>query len=123
MFKKMKTKRNHAANGIDSPTHSSGERQPRAICAGAFCGCRNLAAIKLPDGIEEIGIDAFREAWLESITTPLSVKIIRQGAFSKCPNLKHVVLNKGLETLGTAEYFDDGRTHFGVFENSSVERV
>ena len=77
------------------------------ICTRAFCGCENLTAAELPDGIEEVGIEAFREAGLESITTPLSMRIIHQGAFCKCRSLKDAVLNEGLETLGTDEYLDD----------------
>ena len=43
----------------------------------AFYGCGSLAGVELPDTLEEIGIDAFRESGLESITIPEAVKTIR----------------------------------------------
>lgn len=42
----------------------------------AFYKCVNLTVLELPDGIEEIGIDAFREIGIQSIVTPKSVRII-----------------------------------------------
>ena len=86
------------------------------ICTKAFCGCSSLIEVELPDGIEEIGIDAFCGTGLESLVMPSSVRIIHQGAFCDCPNLEEVVLNEGLEALGTDEYPDDGRMCHGVFD-------
>ena len=76
----------------------------------------------LPDGIEEIGSDAFRMTALGSVVTPPSVRTIRQGAFCKCPCIQSVTLNEGLEVLGTDEH-PDGTTHFGVFEESLMRSV
>ena len=89
------------------------------VCNGAFYGCKSLTAVELPEGIEEIGIDAFRASGLESVTTPRSVRIIRQGAFCKCPNLQKVMLNEGLQVLGTDEYFEGSGVYFGVFQESA----
>lgn len=93
------------------------------VCNGAFCGCKSLTAVELPESIEEIGIDAFRKSGLESVKTPRSVRIIRQGAFCKCPNLQKVVLNEGLQALGTDEYFEGSGMYFGVFQESAVKHV
>ena len=49
----------------------------KVIDREAFCGCSNLRTIELPNGLEEIGIDAFRESGLERIIVPKSVETIR----------------------------------------------
>ena len=89
----------------------------------AFYGCDSLRTIDLPNSLEEIGLRAFRESGLERVTTPKSVRTIRQSAFCKCPNLKRVTLNEGLETLGTSEYTKEGKPWCGVFQDSAVEDV
>ena len=43
----------------------------------AFCGCSSLMEVDLPDGLEEIGLGAFRENGLESFTAPKSLRAIR----------------------------------------------
>ena len=95
----------------------------RAIGIEAFYGCCSLRAIDLPDGLEEIGIDAFRGSGLESVATPRSVERIHQGAFCECRNLRRAVLNEGLEVLGTDKYTGSGIPFCGVFQESAVEDV
>lgn len=92
----------------------------KMIGVGAFCGCTELKSLKLPDGLEEVGICAFRESGLENIALPCSTRIVHQGAFYKCKTLKEVLLNEGLETLGTDEYQNGGEHLCGVFEESAV---
>ena len=79
----------------------------KRIERGAFQNCANFRNILLPEGLEEIGLDAFRESGLESIAFPASLRTVHQGAFAKCKNLKTAVLNEGLEALGTDEYKDN----------------
>ena len=82
-----------------------------------------MKEITLSDYLESIGLFAFSETGLKTVEFPTSVRKIFQGAFYKCENLKTVKFNEGLEVLGTDEYSDDGKTYFGVFEESAVERV
>ena len=89
----------------------------------AFYGCDSLRTIDFPNSLEEIGLRAFRESGLERVTTPKSVKTIRQSAFCKCRNLRTVTLNEGLETLGTDEYANDGKPWCGVFQESALVNV
>ena len=42
----------------------------KVIKNDAFMGCTNLRSVRLPDGLTEIGLRAFRESGLENITTP-----------------------------------------------------
>ena len=67
----------------------------------AFKKCMLLTSIRLPAGLETIGMYAFSKSELETIEMPKSVKTICQGAFSDCANLRRVALNDGLEVLGT----------------------
>ena len=73
--------------------------------------------------LEKIGIAAFEATGLESVEFPASLRTVSQAAFAKCESLKTVRFSKGLEILGTDEYPDNGRMWFGVFEETSVERV
>ena len=59
VFKKTPDKK---AKALFAP--QSNGSQLRTICTRAFYGCRSLAGVELPDGIEEIGIDAFRASGL-----------------------------------------------------------
>ena len=86
-----------------------------------FCGCRSLRTVSFPDGLQEIGLRAFEDSGLESVTLPSSVRVIRQGAFRKCRRLGIAVLNEGLEVLGTDE--NQNGDQYGVFEESSLSTI
>ena len=53
----------------------------RVIGKDAFAACGNLKIVQLPDGVEEIGLDAFRQTGVENFVAPKSLRIIRQSAF------------------------------------------
>ena len=82
-----KATRRAVASAIGALTPQSDGSALRLICTRAFYGCESLAAVDFPDGLEEMGVDAFCESGLESVTTPLSTRIIHQGAFCRCQNL------------------------------------
>lgn len=86
-------------------------------------GCSSLNDIRLPDGLKEIGLRAFRESGLQNILIPSSMRTIHQSAFCKCQNLRCVVINEGLEVLGTDEYTKDSGRWYGVFEESSLNCI
>ena len=79
--------------------------------------------MEFPDSLEKIGLYAFDESGVEQVTLLASLRTIVQGAFAECKNLKTVKFNAGLETLGTDEYWKDGDLCYGVFQESSIERV
>ena len=76
----------------------------------------------LNEGLESIGIGAFCETGIESVTFPASLRRIRQGAFCGCENLRTAKFSEGLEVLGTDEYGYEDMTN-GVFEESGLEDV
>ena len=67
----------------------------------AFCGCKGLTSIVLPDDITSIGYGVFRNCTgLTSITIPNNVSSIESYAFSGCTGLTSIELNEGLKTIG-----------------------
>ncbi len=64
----------------------------------AFSGCSRLDRITIPDGVKEIGMNAFSMTALESVVIPKGVERLTT-TFYNCPNLSNVVLNEGLITL------------------------
>lgn len=72
----------------------------KVIGIGSFRGTTSLELIKIPYGVELIGIEAFRESGLKSIEIPGSVKTIEMMAFSRIGNLEKVVIQEGVEKIG-----------------------
>ena len=61
----------------------------------------DVEEIVLPDGITEIGRDAFRECWsLKKINIPSSVHTIGSGAFVNCESLQTITLPKNVTIIG-----------------------
>lgn len=56
----------------------------------AFANCVDLSSISIPNTIESIGVYAFYECGLSSISIPESVNRVYSGAFANCSNLKAV---------------------------------
>ena len=108
------------------PRRSGSRSGLRVIGRGAFCGCTSLKGVRLPDSLEEIGLDAFRESGLEDFVAPRSLRTVRQGAFWECRQLRRARLNEGLEALGTDEYppeREGARCYTGVFGRSALESI
>lgn len=67
----------------------------------AFCDCKDLSSIKLPESIKSIGKDAFEGCnSLKSIDIPSSVTEIGDTAFRSCESLQSIHLPDGLLTIG-----------------------
>ena len=95
----------------------------KKIGTNAFCGCERLASVTLPAGLEEIGLYAFYQSDISSVTFPSSLRTVAQGSFANCKHLRVVKFNEGLEVLGTDECQQNGAMHCGVFQGSAVENV
>ena len=72
----------------------------KKIECSVFQNCEHLKNIKLPHGLEKIGLSCFRNSAIEEVTFPASVKEVGVSAFLDCKQLKNVQLNEGLEKLG-----------------------
>ena len=67
----------------------------------AFCGCRNLNSIEIPNSVTAIGGGAFADcSGLESITIPNSVTTIGKFVFWGCSSLKHITIPNSVTTIG-----------------------
>ena len=73
----------------------------------AFAECKLLVSIKLPANLETIGNRAFSMCKkITYVKIPNSVKIIGSNAFSWCDNLKSVQIGTGVKRIGKGA-FDD----------------
>ena len=81
----------------------------------------------LPEGVVEIGLQAFEDSGLESVALPSTVRRVFPGALCRCGRLMTAALNEGLEALGVDVYLDGYLAHRlayrGVFEGSALEDV
>lgn len=88
----------------------------RKIDDYAFCGAQLTGSIRLPEGLEEIGIEAFAHCSLYGeLELPKSLRILRAGAFYGNRFTGELVLPDGLEMIGPREGSSQFRT---VFEGS-----
>ncbi|MGN0613483.1 MAG: leucine-rich repeat protein [Porcipelethomonas sp.] len=71
----------------------------KIINDSAFKGCESLAEINLPDGLEEIGRNAFDLSGLTEVTIPSSTEKIGAGAFFGCTSLDRLIIGEGTTGL------------------------
>lgn len=64
-----------------------------------------IKSLIIEDGIEEIGVGAFRNNLIEEVIIPDSVKLIGGGAFSNCESLKKVTLSKNLTKIMSSTFY------------------
>jgi hypothetical protein len=72
------------------------DSQLKIINGSAFEGCSNLTSITLPEGVKEIGTEAFAGTDLNSVYIPASVEVIRNDAFRGTPWLIDKIDNEGI---------------------------
>ena len=75
----------------------------------------------LPEGIKEIGEQAFYGTSIEGITIPSTVEKIGRYAFHNCNNLKTVTLNEGLKSIGRGAF--SGTSIESIEMTSTVEKI
>ncbi len=95
----------------------------KIIGAGtAYAGSNKMEEILLPEGLEEIGDEAFIYASdLKTINFPSSLKKIGTSAFEDCYGLNNVILNQGLEEIETCAFSEAGMEMLTI--PSSVKKV
>ena len=67
----------------------------------AFCYCRNLTNVIIPESVTEIGAEAF--IWCDSLTNiilPKSVVKIGDFAFQRCSSLVSIIIPDGVTEIG-----------------------
>ena len=79
------------------------------IGTNAFYKCTLLPSdFTLPDSVNTIGEQAFRDSGLMAIKIPGSVTLIGRGAFRDCDSLESATLSEGTTSIG-ADAFRDAR--------------
>jgi hypothetical protein len=77
------------------------KRSAFALGGGAFCGCRKLKEIALPDTLTVLGDSAFSGcSSLEEIALPDTLAAIGDRAFYKCTSLREVTFSATLTAIG-----------------------
>lgn len=77
-------------------------RRVTGIWDYAFCNCKMLTSVVVPEDVTYIGNDAFSMcSFLTSITLPEGLQSIGNNAFSQCSKLTGIVIPDSVTTLGT----------------------
>lgn len=74
---------------------------------GAFCGCKSLKSVVIPNTIKTIGDCAFWNCQsLVSISFPNGLEEIGNAAFEYCHNLTDISFPKGIRNIGWGAFGD-----------------
>ena len=72
---------------------------------GLFGNCDSLVSIKIPNGVEYIGIEAFGYCdVLSEVIIPDSLTVIELWAFSGCVNLQSLTLPANISSIGMGSF-------------------
>ena len=72
-----------------------------------FYNCTNLKEVTIPEGVEVIGIAAFKECTaLEKISIPNTLTEIKEEAFLGCTNLKKIELPESITKIGDQAFYN-----------------
>ena len=77
----------------------------KVIGSYAFCGCKGLTELSLPQSLTSIYSDAFKEcSGLTSLTLPNGLTSLGGEAFSSCTQLKEVTISGELTNIGVRSF-------------------
>ncbi len=109
----------------------------KSLGAETFRGCRNLASVTLPEGLEEIGAHAFHDCSCEDftdirlpeslrtfgeyafynttclrmVTIPRGVRALPEGLFYHCPSLLDIAVPESVTSIGKSALGDSAYMH------------
>ena len=83
----------------------------------AFANCQHLTSVTLPDGLLDIGTEAFLNSSIAKIDIPEGIEVLTTGTFRNCKNLSTVFLPDSL-TLMQAGVFDGAYDGMTIYLNS-----
>lgn len=87
-----------------------------------FTTPQQITFIKLPNSVQEIGMDGLSGLSIEDFEFPESLKTLRTEAMRQCSELKHIDLNDGLESIGAGAF--EGCTNLkSVYIPKSVQII
>ena len=87
-----------------------------SIRSKAFCDCRSLTSVTIPDNVTSLANGAFWATGLTSITIPNSVTSIGQDAFNDCQGLTTLTIPGSVAEIGPAAFYACRNLASVVFE-------
>ena len=95
-----------------------------SIVHGAFMGSKELKSITLPDSLEHIGEDVFRDCTgITSIVLPNGIEMIEYGAFWDCINLANVTIPDGIKYVGEYAFHGCESLQSVVFKGKTYNTI
>mmetsp|Transcript_29182 Transcript_29182/g.70429 ORF Transcript_29182/g.70429 Transcript_29182/m.70429 type:complete len:689 (-) Transcript_29182:17-2083(-) len=88
------------------------------IKTNAFWSCQSLRKLKLPEGLQIVGVGAFAYCEFETVVYPSTLLEIRDGAFHWNSGLTTVYLKEGLKKIGK-----DAFSHCESLVNVNIPRT
>ena len=79
--------------------------------------------MEFSEGLEKIGVAAFKGSSIECVNFPSSTRRIGAEAFAECKQLCRVRLNEGLEALEKKGCYGNYEYNGRVFSGSALESV
>lgn len=74
------------------------------IPKNAFQSCTNLSTVRIPNGVESIGENAFEKCPFEAISLPNTLTSIGSTAFGSCTNLKSITIPASVNNIGPSAF-------------------
>lgn len=74
------------------------------IPKNAFQSCANLSTVRIPNGVESIGENAFEKCPFEAISLPNTLTSIGSTAFGSCTNLKSITIPASVKNIGPSAF-------------------
>lgn len=83
----------------------------------AFCGCKNLESVQLPNGLKRIGWGVFKDCKkLKNIVIPDTVEELGQEAFRGCSSLENLSLPDSVQEIGWSAFESSGIKYMKIPE-------
>ncbi|MCX4307578.1 MAG: leucine-rich repeat protein [Acetatifactor sp.] len=84
----------------------------KSIASGVFGANTKVTYVKLPEGVETIGADAFKGCTaLKGVYLPGTVKKIGDSAFEGCTAMSQIAVPKTVTEIGASAFKGDARLH------------
>lgn len=87
--------------------------------ANLFYNCPKLSEVRIPNSINRIAKEAFRETGFTSFEIPDTVTILRSGVFSGCTNLTRVVIPASVTDIQSSAFKDCPNLNEAVFRDTT----